>query len=876
MPTIIPFHEARFWRVEIGGGESQLILRSDALLEQPNWSLGAALRWRAGIVAAAWGAVTLRIANTAPTREAVLALVRSGVEPLRVAVHRLTGLHIDEGAVAVWVGTFARLEIRDAEITLRGETSMPGEDVLMCRDLSELDDFGAFPAGTWIPQVFGTCDRVVPILLRAPTDHAVAHGAISRDQTTITLRAPVDWPTSGFVQINDEVLAYSTIEDGITLGSESSPLERGAPRDHAASSEVWRVDEGGITWLVCDHEATVDDVFVGDEPLTGWSASTGEIAGRAVTLISRTLFPLERRESATRAVHDALFGYDGWWELTMDSVALRGASAFDGTSATGGAIIALSAPILEADWIGDLTPSLWRHDRISRALLAFDFSPYPGWQPETLLRVTVSRDGDEVTAELSLEGFLDDIAGEFAVSRAVPDMVRHEILRFDNVSATAGWADHERAAEGLLSGTRALATSTGDPETLELAIRKRWPGENTLVTALRLRVALESAGECATILRLTDDDALDETSDFDAPAALEQRELEVTFSPGRNARELFETLRAEFTLDETGTLEIAEAWLEATLVEPPEIATIEEATAAPLPQRAMELDFSELLDGEYDWPAFTGETPRWRVRFQLIDGSPVSPAVVGRVHFRFETFPASSVRPTTRIRATVEGKNAGEDGAAAPLDVVRTLLEGAEFGNLPESDARDASFATAETALEGSSIRYRGIIAAETTVAESIAGALGETRSLLVQVHGDWVIRVLPATPEGGDAPEIASDERLDQGHEWSASQTPELARPLRRLLASHAEDGQWSDDSENARNSIRARWCDVGGNELLAHTNAWLARRKVLETVKIPSNGGFEPGSGVSAPPSLEGKVQETRVNTGDSALVADAIATP
>lgn len=874
MPGLIPFLEHRFWRVEIGEGESQIVLRGRDLMGPPDWSLGAAFRWRGGMVADAWGALTLRVANTDATRDALAALLLASGESLAIAVHQLEGELDDESAATRWVGVLSRVEVADADITIRGHIVLPGADVPMCRDLSERTGYGAFPPRTWIPQVFGTCDRVAPILLRAPSQHAVALGPITREQTTITLRAPVDWPTTGFLQINDEVLAYSAIEDGITLGSVETPLERGAPRDHAASSEVWRVDEAGVVWLVCDHEATVSDVYVGEEPLTDWTDSTDEIEGRAVTLISRTLLPLERRESATRIVRDALFGYSEWWELTMSSTALRGSTAFDGTSQTGGAIITLTAPVLEADWIGDLSTKLWRHDRIVRALLAFDFTPYPGWRPETLLRVTVSRDESEVSADLSLEGFLDDISDEFRTSRAVADVVQDEIIRFDHVEATSGWADPERAVEGLLSGTRAIATSSDDPETLSISVAKRWPGENTLVTSLRLRVAIESAGECATILRITDEDELDETSDFDAPTSPEHRELEVTFSPGRNARELFENLRAEITLDETGTLEIAEAWLEATLVEPPEVATIEEATAAPLPQRGMELDITTLLDGEFDWHAFNGETPHWRVRFQLIDGSPVSPAVVGRVHFRFETFPASSVRPTTRILATVLGRDAGEDGAALPLEVVRTLLEAPEFANLPDSAARDAAFEAAETALSGREVRFRRVVANDSTVAESLADACGEGGVLLVQAHGDWVIRVLPLAPEGGTATTLDPEQFVDHAAEWECATSGELDWPIRRLEGAYTENAHWVSESSNSRGFARAKWCDAGGEELLETMNAWLARRNLVERVRIAETDGPAAGMAVNGYGGSGGYVQETRVLTGQYSLLVERIA--
>lgn len=874
MPGIIPHLEKRFWRIDIGEGDAQIRLRGRDLLAPPEWVLRAAFGWRGGIVADAWGSLTVRAAGAASTGAAIAALIATREEPLSIVVHQLEGEVDDESASARWSGGITRVDVEDAEIRIEARVVVPGRDLLVCRDLSECAGFSEFPPQTWIPQVFGTCENVEPILLRAPSERAIASGAISRDQTTITLRAPVDWPSTGFVQINDEVLAYNTIMDGITLGSDVAPLERGAPRDHAASSEVWRVDMPGLTWLACDHEATISEVDAGDSPITDWTASTNAIDGRDVTLIHRTLLPLERLESATLAVRDALFGYAGWWELTSSSNALRGSTAFDDKSQTGGAIIALTAPILEADWIGDLSPRLWRHDRIVRALLAFDFTPYPGWQPDTVLRVTVSRGESEVMADLSLDGFVDDVGEEFRTTRSVPEVVQHDFVLFDSVSASGGWSDASHATEGLLSSSPAIATSSGDPETISLSVVKRWPGENTLVTSLRLRVALESAGECAAILRLTDDDELDETIEFDAPAALEQRELEILLSPGRSAQELFEVLRAEVTLAEAGTLSVAEAWLEGTFVEPPEVATIEEAGAAPLPQRAMELDVTSMIEDAFDWEIFNGETPRWRVRFQLIDGSPVSPAVVARVHFRFETFPARVVRPTTHITATMVGRAAGEDGTAPPLEVVRMLLEDPDFASLGESSARDAAFLTAADVLAGSEVRFRRVIQEATTVREALEEACGEARLLLVQAHGDWVVGAAPAMPEDGEPGSLGADAVADLAPNWSFSGHAGLRSPIRRLDASTTSDQSWFAELTDARGRTRAKWCDSGGDELLESINGWLARRIVHGRVRILTATAPLPGTALVVDGLIGGHVQETRALTGHSSLRLDRVA--
>ena len=94
------------------------------------------------------------------------------------------------------------------------------------------------------------------------------------------------FPTSGTVQIEDEIFTYSDIDrENRTLGSDSSPLVRSNACCHGINAPVIASPESGCAYLVSDHPCKeIDNVYADGRILSNdeYSVNTELLEGKEV------------------------------------------------------------------------------------------------------------------------------------------------------------------------------------------------------------------------------------------------------------------------------------------------------------------------------------------------------------------------------------------------------------------------------------------------------------------------------------------------------------------------------------------------------------------------------------------------------------------
>ncbi len=865
MPTAFPeanVADWRSWRVEVGDVPPW---GSAHLAAPPDFGHGAGLSWSGGLVALAWGEARLLLAPGAVGALELARLVASARRPAMVRILRVAAEPGDFPDLLLWEGAARSADlVAGGLLELRAEVEVPGSHVGMCRDLAALPGHSSAPPGTWLPQVFGTCQGVRPVLLRAPAERNRLLGPLAHDADVVQLRETVDWSAPGAVQVADEVVFFDVIEGGNQLGSEGHPVTRYTRRDHPDRAEVWLLDVGGIAWLACDHPAEVVLVTAarepGGPPVEGLTASVEEFHGRDATLLRGLVMPTERTESSVAAVRSALFGYAGHWSLTGASNALRGAQAFSAHDQSQGAILSSSHAVLEADWVGNLARTLWRHDRIASACLAFELTPHAGWDADTLLRVTVTRDGASVEKTFSFAEEVADLVGLLADGNLAVAPLAARPWRFDVFAATGGWSSPAAALDGIAAGSPAICVRSGSDETLELRAVRPWPGEAEPVMNLRIGLLVASPDGAKFKIRAADGDGLDIESDSIAPGATpELAEFPVELAAPMDARALLAALTVEVIAHFDGTIELHEAWIDVGIASP--------AQATPLgvraSQRLLHVDFTEFLQGPFDWAAFDGAAPRFRVRMELEDAPAYAPAAIARVHWRIEGFPAA-VRPTSEIAATVEGRLASADGTAHPIEVARLLLEGGDFAGLTVADDAEAAWEEASARVDDHGVRYRAVVADARTVAGALAASCGEAATILVHGPNGWVPRALPLSPEAVETPEAPASVSGFTALRISGT-APGAARPPRVLLAANSPGLAWTEDDADAAGVANARWVDAGGEATLRAAQMWCSRgRASMRREHAPGEPIPLPGDGMRHADGHHGIVRSTRREAG------------
>lgn len=841
------------WTLLLQVGEDQVELPASALLSAP--MLGQEIRLP--MPSRPSYAYTASM-ETAVALHAVTPLLREMFAQDGESILVRLELQTEFGVTEAFHGVVAEAVETPPLLLLRCRLELPGRGLRVCRNLGLLT-MDAQLRSTWLPQVFGTMPlRAVPLFM---VKEARLAEELTEDGTTLLLDGAVDWPSSGRVQVRDEVLVY-TASDDRRLGSVSNPLVRAVGGFHPRGAAVVLLPSGDLDWCLADHPATVLEIRAGGTegtPLDIGDVLQEDLFESPATLLRRDRLPLlvshGNRAQVVPSPRNPMP-----WVTRPASTAINPLHAFAAVEPADGAILTAGFDIIESEYRRRPSRDEDRFDILSAVSFVFQMSDTPFWGEDTRIRVTIDGAGGTVVYTANRSGALQPVpvngVADVPGPKADDPPTAFGRATFDRIETTNTWDHPERLLDNDLDS---VATPT-DLLPTELAFAFVAPRiESDLVIRqvfLRVRISNPGAGALDASLDIDIPGVYTDGASFSVAAgdpvvltfAADLRDIAGAGAPFSEGARYLVTLPS-------GMLAVLGAWLdyeyEVTAVEQGlrviDTFPLEAEANLRLTYNTVRIELPGWVQGEDGWAAFDPASPPV-VRFELLNppDRPTWNAYIRSAGFEFRVYRAGAVRPTDHVWALVRGRAAREDGTANPADVVRELVT--DLAGVSGDDLDGASFALASEAMDRCGIGYARLIADGTLVQETLAEALGEGHLALFRTDGGWRLQSLV----GGSTGDVItwSPDDLMAGPEVSRTAAPPADNDLPM---------QWG-------------WVVSGAGEAGAGLSALARLRRRVVRALHPRWLALPAGSRVDAPEA--GIVLSVRLREG--AVEAEVVCLP
>lgn len=752
--SLEPVANMQRWQATLSWEEASVVAQGGDVLDQPRVDHRAAWDWQAGPASTYSGHGSLRL--IAGCAAAVWFLDRARRLPeFRPAV--VLDLVLEEepfstrtvmrARVAAW-----RVDGLGIELTL--EAAWPwNREALLCRDLALLATGMAagLDGPVWIPQVFGEVDGVPMARLVAGQPVGV-RTIVRRADTTITLeRLPAGWPTSGTVQVGDELMTYGAIVDG---PPRLTGLTRPNPRDHGATSRAMWLPAEGARWLAADHEATVLAVAPAaapDEPVASFTTSTVMIDGRSATRVELATWPIRVVEGASVSVVEEASDA-AHWQLDASTSTINPTRAFGEPDAADGTVFERAQLFWKALAKRPVGAGVDRFASIERARVRFDISFASSWTASETLTVRARR-GAAVVEKALLRPvgvgvtLVADVAVDAAALGAIEVATPPELVRFESVTPTGDspWTDPDNAINGGMASVAVLEQAAGLTAPLGLNAGALPTGDDRRVERLVLLVYARVVGGSPLFVATITTGSFTVANTASGGGTFAWIAIPLVLPAGDHALADLLGAGASLTLDtdSESTVEVADIVLQVVyqaqaIDVPGAAATLGVSAPQATPFAAYEIDVTSLLEDARDWAAMDGDIT---IEFQLVSLVTGERAEMRHLHWVIDRRPASSVRLETDLVATVRGRLTALDGRCNPVAVLGAMWGEEDLLALPPADLDAAAEARAAQIATIAERRFRAAFAQRITQDAAMRQAIAEAGLMLVPGPTGWAWR---------------------------------------------------------------------------------------------------------------------------------------
>ncbi|MBI1292281.1 hypothetical protein GC173_13750 [bacterium] len=727
------------WRVRLRVAGSWSTFSASAIVSMPEFSKSLRVTEAPAIAARREGRCSVSVYTASP--DDLAQALQSSAEPAVLVLECLA----DEDWVELFRGIVVEARIESGLITLTAEDGMPGSTRTVCPQAIVGTD------AHWLPVVMGEAwCTPVPLFQIA---EAKLREALTVASTTIKLDRAVDWATPGTVQIQDEVIVYTTLG---TDGRSLEGLTRLDPRVHRAGAWTAHLPGGDLDWGVAGHEAEVTDLRIGGRggaPLDiEDSMLEGSTDGRTTTIYRRDTLPLGANFSNAEIVALSPLG-DEPWTLDIDSSVLDPLHAVEYESPRRGAVFSALRPFFSAVYTSAPGLTNQRFDHILSSALILEYSNTAGWTEDTRLRIRVEKGASGVELIIAREG--ESLAQpieatvEIDPNTLTPVSLQERRLLFETVSADGPWVTPQQAVQFPLDQGAVL--STGDEVAFAAGFITELPDISADVRSVRLHVMIrnDAVDDLEGYLAITPDGSSAVTEDFSIPGeGIGAASRLLTVGSGISVADLLgsgASYAAHFP--DGGDFELLGMWLEVVVAE---VAALPAGGTVSIPvsggvtlghtYNAARLDVSSLLPVEDRWDFFTDEGGDLRVTVELIDPPPLTgwSLYVRGLRWEYHLLPASGIRPTAELAARVRGMACREDGTANPAEAIRTLLVHPDFVGLDEEEIDLDSFDGGADLCDGRGLAMACLYNDGRSIGDAIAGIVAESTHALRRAAGKW------------------------------------------------------------------------------------------------------------------------------------------
>lgn len=213
--------------------------------------------------------------------------------------------------------------------------------------------------GRMAPIVFGHVKEcpLLPFRMGMETRLSIA---LQLEDTIAYVDSVEGIPSSGAVQIEDEVIVYSEIDPvEKTVGTASSPLVRNEVCYHSAHSRVLAIPEDGFTFLVADHSCKEVSAVEADGKHVDESEYEVKIALLNGEEVQEVVFPrMPVRTDYTRTLSSLSMDgrtFEGAFSVGEGATALDPEKAYDSDRENTFSVLKEGAGVLDVVVSGDLT-----------------------------------------------------------------------------------------------------------------------------------------------------------------------------------------------------------------------------------------------------------------------------------------------------------------------------------------------------------------------------------------------------------------------------------------------------------------------------------------------------------------------------------------
>lgn len=850
-PTLSPLAEIstelRSWSLRATVGAAEWLFVAEHFAAQPEMVLEAPLTLAAeGARRTLSGRFGVLICGNAPGLDALLEAVELGSSEAAGELFIADGELLSRGVLTA-------VRRSGAHVELRFESGLPHGTKAICRNARAIPELATPKTNRFLPQIFGQGDvMAVPLF---ELEESALRDALANDAVSLRLVRPVDWPPTGRLQIDDEVIQYEGFVAGSdSIGSEAHPLSRPKASEHRSRARVVRLP-AALEWCVADHAATVMEIRGENEsgaPVVGGVVAQRTLDGLPCTTFRAAQLPVVVTPGRTATTRETVRS-SAQWAILQDTTAVESGDAFNVSSPGRGAILSGPGPTIAANYVQDLTRESGRFDELRGVALGFEFSDTPGWGAATRLRVRIRKgpavaevlvDRDGVVIPVPVKGVALVPSPHKSLSRA-----ESRVLFFDRVMAEGPWVAEAAAIDGGFQGA-ATVTSPTEPCALTATFVRARPEFDGMLLSIILRARLRNAAPTATDARLVF--ALGARMEESATRTLAVGEVAdismgVAIPGDVTAAEVFADGRFRLEIPASAMVEVEEFWLEARaavaiiaglpedLVQLPLVAAA--AQGVRITYNEVALDVTALLPAE-PWQFFSvdGGTPQ--VEIALVD--PPQDAdwsvFLRDVHWKLTVIPATGARPVERLWARVRGRAARVDGTANPADVAAILLGDEAFARVPPGSRDEASFAAAAATCTALKLGLQAVHQSATPLAEVFGRVLAEGLLVAGMARGKWSLWTAPVQLESTLPPafpplELMESDAAEEFAPRAAAPAPEPTMIVagRDVVSRHfAARGRAGWDTEARAD---ARMAALLPGMAFAFAGGWLAE---LEAVRL------------------------------------------
>ncbi len=879
-PFLGAANDLRRWRLTVIGFGETVVLRPDSIIGQPSVSSRSRLETSPQPMRTWSGRFVLDVSG-GDDLEGIRARLERNSATFVGVLELLPPEDSEEDPATIAKGTLDTITIKDGQAALAFAASYPNGHKPICRDASLFPGFQDLSQGTWLPQVFGRCDLLAPPLF--PIRRAKLAAPLTADDTELQTIQPVDWPPSGRLQVNDEVLRYGAISsDGLTV----SALIRPNPLRHDNGTPLWLLPDAPLMWCPADHSAEVLEIRANDESgneLPGFSQASRELDGNDATVLERDALPLLITSAKEALIRETDLDSADWTVLD-ENTALNFADAFEAVDPATGATLFADAPLLAATYHANPANGAYRFDQVASGVLALEFSETPGWGPGTRLRVSVTKGATTVTADFDRRGFSVPVpfrstAGVSNETSGI-EFTRKERIAFDDITSNDAVSSVTNAASGAFHQWATF--NTNSLATLSASFARSHDQPEAELARITLHAAVHNLASGASLdgqLHIVVPGKLKRVLEFNIAAETEETiTLEVTPPSNMSAAEFFdENSYYTINMPDGGNGRIYEVWLEAdwlTIIPSKAIGNAVERLPVNgvvdtyLTYQEIGLDIGALLPSGAGWDFFSDEDERPTVSITLRNAPDINlwAVYVRNIRWKFTTYPAESVRPTAQIWTRVEGRFTDEDGTASPASVIQSLVADELFGEAETSDVDNASFETASETIEERQIKFAAAFLEGTHLATVLSRAVAEATALLTMRSGQWTLLAPPLELDSKPIPALSQGDLLWPYGTRHLSPSDNNASGA---IVLRSYEGTALTTASAAAKHIQLRWIVDGANALYRALEFRRRPREVhimqdlaIKWMTIPA------GAGMSIPGTNESQVLQ-RGEAGEIALV-------